>query len=448
MECSTKSINEQELRDSLEKIEPYPLIQQDWEKVQEKMGVDLELTARETKAIQRMREIRNGKDLLRLNLFYAMSDWGLRLTGAWALICGIGVLSDVAILKRIRHSQVWLGKLVGMILAKRCTALRSLPGVRLRLLDATCLNQPGSKGTDWRIHLSFDIGNLCVDRIEVTDRHGGESFARFMPQDNEILIGDGGYAFASGMGPVLASGAGLVVRINWQNMKVYTPDRQRFQIIPWLKTLSAPCEQAILFETPQGWFPLRIIAAPIPAEKAETARRKARERCQKKQKTVSQETLFAAGFVLLLTNLSTSIWPTHLVLFLYRSRWQIEILFKRLKSHLHFDHLRAKDPQLAQSYIFSKLLIALIIDQMIYQASLIQPDWFISLDRPANLSRLTSYLHESLRQIIFGPWLLNNISRFLLIMRRYFCDSPRSRPQLLAFVRAIFQHISFSSYGS
>jgi hypothetical protein len=315
----------------------------------------------------------------------------------------------------------------------------------LRLLDATCLSHPGSDGTDWRIHLSFDLGNLCVDRVEVTDRHGGESLARFAAQDNEILIGDGGYAFASGMGPLLARGAGLVVRINWRNVKVCTPNGQRFQIMPWLKTLSGPCEQPILFETPQGWFPLRLIAAPIPPEKAETVRRKVRERYQRKQKPLTQETLFAAGFVLLLSNLPPETWPTHLVLFLYRTRWQIEILFKRLKSLLHFDHLRAKDPQLAQSYIFSKLLIALILDQMTHQVSLIQTDWFISLDRPVNLSRFTLYFHESLRQIIFGPWLLNDIRLFLFIMRRYFCDPPRSRPQQLALARAFFQHVTLSS---
>jgi hypothetical protein len=44
---------------------------QGWESFQEKLGVDLERTAKETKAIQRKREISSGKDLLRLILFYA-----------------------------------------------------------------------------------------------------------------------------------------------------------------------------------------------------------------------------------------------------------------------------------------------------------------------------------------------------------------------------------------
>jgi len=45
------------------------LLFQDWESFQEKLGVDLEKTAKETKAIQRKREISSAKDLLRLIFF-------------------------------------------------------------------------------------------------------------------------------------------------------------------------------------------------------------------------------------------------------------------------------------------------------------------------------------------------------------------------------------------
>jgi len=428
----------------LSEIENHQILAQDWETTQERLGIDLETTAREAKAIQRNRKIRSAKDLLRLNLFYALSDWGLRSIGAWALLCGIGNLSDVAVLNRLRQSHEWLGKIVGTLLAKECSDINKLPGVRLRLIDATCLSQPGSTGTNWRIHMSFDISNLCIDQIAVTDKYGGESLARFPAQANEILVSDCGYAFASGMGPILASGAGLVVRINWRNVKVFTTEKQRFHIIPWLKTISGASERPILFQTPQGWFPLRLIAVPIPLQKAEAARRKVRERYQRKQKQVSQETLFAAGYVLLLTNLPLETWPNHLVLFLYRARWQVEIAFKRLKSLLHFDHLRAKDTQLAQAYIFSKIIIALILDQKIHQISTLQSEWFVSLDRPANLSRLTSFFQESLKQAVFGTCFLKNLTSLILFMQRYFCDSPRSRPKQLALARAVFLFASMS----
>lgn len=180
-----------------------------WERIQEKIGLDLEGTAKETKAIQRKRGITSAKDLLRLILFYASSDWSLRLVGAWALLSGIGYLSDVAVLKRLRNSQKWIGTLVARILQKRVTVLKRWPGVRLRVVDATTVSIPGSKGIDWRLHLSFDLGNLCLDGLEITDKYGGESLARFEAQSNEIVVADGAYPFASGMAPVLHAGAGL-----------------------------------------------------------------------------------------------------------------------------------------------------------------------------------------------------------------------------------------------
>lgn len=435
MKCSTKKGVEQAML----------LIEQTWDEVPKKMGIDLEQSARETKAIQRLREIRNAGDLLRLILFYAASGWSLRLTGAWAFSRGIGYLSDVAILNRLRNSWAWLGKLVALLLKQRCSALRSMPGVRLRLVDATCVSRPGSKGIDWRIHLGFDLGNFCLDHVELTDCHGGESLVRFDPQGNEIFIADGGYAYASGIGPLVARGGGLVVRINWRNVAVFTPEGQRFQIVPWLKTITCPAERLVELKTPQGWFTFRLIAAPIPPEKAEAARRRVRKRYQRKQLPLSEDTLFAAGFITLLTNLPADPWPLTLVLCLYRIRWQVEIVFKRLKSLLLFDHLRGKDPRLAKSFLLAKLLLALLVDLRIHQVDLYQTEWFISLDHPANLSRLTVWFFDDLRQIIFGPPFFRDLTLLLCAMQRYFCDPPRKRLQQLALGRALLQHICFSS---
>lgn len=414
-----------------------------WEDFQTTCGIDLEKTAKETKALQRKRGIRCAKDLLRLILFYASSDWSLRLVGAWAWLSGIGSLSDVAVLKRLRNSQKWIGTLVARLLQNRVTVLQSLPGVRLRLVDATTISLPGSKGIDWRLHLSFDLGNLCLDGVELTDQYGGESLARFAAQNNEIVVADGAYPFASGMAPVLNAGAGLIVRINWRNVPVLGPEGQRFEIIPWLKTLSTLSETLIWMNTPQGWFHFRLLASPLPPDKIEEARRRTRLRHQRKQKPLNENTLFAAGFVLLLTNLPAETWPGQLVLALYRMRWQIELCIKRLKSLLEFDHVRAKDPRLVQTYLLTKLLIALLVEEMTHQVRFQSPDWFDALERPVSVYRLTALCHDALRQIIAGPWAAS-LRHFFGLMQRYLCDAPRSRPQQLAWVRAFIQHISIT----
>ncbi|MGZ9165466.1 MAG: transposase [Anaerolineales bacterium] len=179
----------------------------------------------------------------------------------------------------------------------------------------------------------------------------------------------------------------------------------------------------------------------MPPEKAEEARRRTRLRHQRKQKPLNENTLFAAGFVLLLTNLPAETWSGQLVLALYRMRWQIELCIKRLKSLLNFDHLRAKDPRLVQTYLLTKILIALLVDDMTNQVSSQYPDWFDDLERPISVYRLTALFQDALRQIIAGPWVFS-LKQFFGPLQRYLRDSPRSRPQQLAWVRAFLQHIS------
>jgi len=60
--------------------------------------------------------------------------------------------------------------------------------------------------------------------------------------------------------------------------------------------------------------------------------------------------------------LPTNDWPPDRVLDLYRQRWQVELAFKRLKSLLALEELRAFDSELVSAWIHAVLLVALLID--------------------------------------------------------------------------------------
>ncbi len=66
-----------------------------------------------------------------------------------------------------------------------------------------------------------------------------------------------------------------------------------------------------------------------------------------------------------LTSLPEDEYSAEQVADCYRLRWQIELAFKRLKSLLHLDALRAKEPELAKAWIFANLLAAFLIDDII-----------------------------------------------------------------------------------
>ena len=67
------------------------------------------------------------------------------------------------------------------------------------------------------------------------------------------------------------------------------------------------------------------------------------------------------------------------VLELYRFRWQIELVFKRLKQLLRLGHLPHKDPVAAKSWILSKLVIALLLETLYRNARAFFP-WGYSLE--------------------------------------------------------------------
>src|SRR4029079_12991972 len=76
---------------------------------------------------------------------------------------------------------------------------------------------------------------------------------------------------------------------------------------------------------------LRLVAVKKPAQAAALARRKARRGAQQGGHQISQQTLDAADWVILLTSLKPKDFATADVLTLYRLRSRSELAFKRLK---------------------------------------------------------------------------------------------------------------------
>ncbi len=58
--------------------------------------------------------------------------------------------------------------------------------------------------------------------------------------------------------------------------------------------------------------------------------------------------------------------PAHVLEF-YRGRWQVELVFKRLKSLLALGHLRKTDDQSARAWIHGKLFVAFLLEALLRQ---------------------------------------------------------------------------------
>ena len=338
---------------------------------------ELEASARASGALLRRRVVRSAETLLRLALAYCCG-LSLRQTSCWAHLQGLGKLSQVGVMKCLRRSAAWLEFLVVTKLAERAEC-RQIQGLRLRLVDATTVSAPGSQGTDWRVHLGFDLGSLTIDAVELTGAEGGESLSRFQVGAREVLIGDRGYAHRRGLWSVRQAGGDFLVRSTWQNLPLQTLGGEPFDLL--LAARSLP-------EGEVGEFAVQTVATrKVPAmaarmiilckseEAAEQAREKIRKAARKKGHAVDPRTLEAAGYIFLLTSLPAAQLKAAGVLELYRFRWQVELAFKRLKSLWDFGTVPAKDPDLARTYIFAKLLIAVLVEDLTQEALRATPPW-------------------------------------------------------------------------
>jgi DDE family transposase len=350
-----------------------PILQEKWESL---LGMlprrfDLEETLRQSGALVRRRAIRSAETLLRLVLVYSLCGLSLRATAAWAQAQGLARVSDVALLKRLRKAAPWVGQVLAAKLAERIEGLEPQPlAYRLRIVDATTATGPGSKGTDLRIHLGFDLGSLRIDRIEVTGAQGGESYSRLKMQPGELILADRGYCHRRGLAAVRQAGADFLVRINWQNLPLQDAQHQKLDVVQLLEQVqgseAVEFEVATMAQASQGIpaLPARLIVARKPEEAAEAERRRIRREASRQGRKVDPRTMKAAGFFILLTSVSKQELTAQKVLELYRLRWQIEMAFKRMKGLLHLGDLPMKDPQLAHAYVCAKLLAALMLEDL------------------------------------------------------------------------------------
>ena len=108
--------------------------------------------------------------------------------------------------------------------------------------------------------------------------------------------------------------------------------------------------------------PARLVIIPLEPEAAERARERARRNARHWGYRTSEAAVEMAGYLMLLASLPVETWPASRVLASYRLRWQVELAFKRMKSLVGLEELRARDPKLAKAWINTALLAALLAD--------------------------------------------------------------------------------------
>jgi hypothetical protein len=334
-------------------------------------------------ALRRARGLADPATLLRVLLVHLAGGCSLKETVTRARQAGWCSISAVALFKRLRAAEQWLRWLAERLWQRRATPLFRTR-YRVRAVDATTVQEPGSTGTDWRVHYVLDLADMQCDFYELTDAQGGETFRRIPVAGGDLLLGDRAYSTPPGIAHVTKQGGDVLVRVNHKALPLYQGGGTPIPLVRWLRSVAVGQVQEwpAWVGTGTNRIAGRLIAVKRSRYAARLARARLRKNARKKQKSLSRSALFASGYVFVWTTAPRRVLGARAVLELYRLRWQIELAFKRMKSLMGLGQLPKTSAASCRAWIHGKLLVALLLERLLEEAENVSP-WGYELADPA-----------------------------------------------------------------
>ena len=319
-----------------------PTTTEEWDReVVPRLPAHLEQQAKVLKAFKRRRQVGSATDLLRGLLAYVFVVHSFQHLSIWSVLVGVADVSANAWRKRLQRASAWLSWLLQEVLASTVQASPFLlrgGWRRVLLIDGTHFTCPGPKGMVWRVHTAFDLLAGRLTELRVTDQHVGEQLELFDLHAGDLVVTDSINGLRQRVAFVLQQHADLLVRFTPGNFPLEEADGTRLEVIRWLKGQAARAGRVLgrdVWMTFQGErTALRMVAIRLSAEQRAASQRRKKRKASRKQQCLQAETLYLAGWVLLMSTLPCERWSDQEIARLYRARWHIELVFKRIKQLL------------------------------------------------------------------------------------------------------------------
>lgn len=320
--------------------------------------------AYEFKAFTRPRNIRSPLQLLEVVMLYCGMDFSLR-SCAGQISQMQGYISDTSVNDRLEACVPWVKAMLVDVFGFESVINNG--SFRLIVIDGSTVQEPGAKQTTYRLHVAIDLVSITFHQVELTTDKEGEHLEHYNLGEGDLVLLDRGYNQPKTLIPFIDSGGDVILRYNPHGMNLFSRNEE-MKKINWQEELDQLNEKSAAIPVYLCHDGKRIEgvvhAIALPEEKAKEARRKAKKRAKKKGRTASKRVLFISGWVLVFTSLPIEVLDTETASDIYRVRWQVELVIKRMKSLLNIDKLRAfKDSKLSKLYLYGKLLYTVIVEK-------------------------------------------------------------------------------------
>jgi Transposase DDE domain len=250
-------------------------------------------------------------------------------------------------------------------------------------------------------------------------------------------VADNGYGYRRSVAWARQQRAPLVVRIHPATFPLETAAGQPCNVLRWLRQQGPPEREWGGWCRWQGQrYHVRLLAAKLDAQATQRARRRQHRKAQKAGRTITAPTLAVAGWLLLLTTLEATAWSAADVLYVYRVRWQVELVFKKMKQLLRLNQIRRKHTTSVEATVR-----ALLIAWALHEGTTTLLRTLLSPTAPPEMAVVSSWLLsglglDTLRQQGQGSWSEARLQACLRRLRRFLCSRPRRRVHQESTVRS------------
>jgi hypothetical protein len=382
------------------------------------LGPVLDIIGRETGAIQRQRKF-SGASLFNMLVLTLMKLPNAKTDDfvSTAAQLGVMVTPDAvekrftstlisflrAGLKRVLEQTITAGA-VSVPLLEKFTAVEIGDSTTITVPDEYAAEFPGCGGKTGsgkaavKIQAAWELRRGELTQFDI--HPGRHSDAKSVNPDGPVLRGsltirDLGYFSLERFRKLNEEGAYWISR--WQQgTSIFDAQGNPLDLLSYVRQHhqgNEPIDVPILLGSTER-LPCRLIVLRVPQEMAARRRQKAYERASKHGTVPGKEQLAWCEWTLFVTNCPVELLTWKEVVILYRTRWQIELLFKLWKSHNHLAAYRETWTPMQRMAIFWAKLIGVLIQHWLlvtstwsnprrshWKASQVIPQWIVAITR-------------------------------------------------------------------
>jgi hypothetical protein len=364
----------------------------------------LEESAKAEGAIKRRRKIKTALELLAALFTYTVCGVSQRGLAAIAQAIGIESISDQAWQKKFLCCDAWLKRLLNQTLVDtRATAKRAKAIVtrEIKIVDSSLVVQEGPKGETIRIHMCYNLTAGCMDEISLTDHHTAETFSPFTIERQRIYQADAGLGLGKNLQYIRSGGADALLRVTPNRLRLSEDARGKTKInmVQELDTSKDIVDFSCFVHTEKKkYVEARIVASRLPEDKAWDAVKRKRRNAKKQQRKIKPETLVYAQWVILMTTLDEK-YSAQDLLAMYRLRWQVELLFKRIKQFFKVTKLRKATLRHSMAVVLVWLIVWSLTERQALAAQM------LIAERDMREGRYSAWVVEG----FFAHWIKSSI---------------------------------------